>query len=93
MYRQCMTANVHLMLPPFVPDVTIHVDSLEIYMLIRPIARGDATKIPPPPLPGVRCFTSASSEIIYILSLASSSYGTYKNALGPKVSLFSYLAR
>ena len=88
MYRQCMTAIVHLMLPPFVPDVTIHVDSLEIYMLIRPIARGDSH-----PLPGVRCFTSASSEIIYILSLASSSYGTYKNALGPKVSLFSYLAR
>ena len=31
-YRQCMTAIVHLMRPPFVPDVTIHVDSLEIYM-------------------------------------------------------------
>ena len=31
MYRQCMTAIVQLMLPPFVPDVTIHVDSLEIY--------------------------------------------------------------
>ena len=26
-----MTAIVQLMLPPFVPDVTIHVDSLEIY--------------------------------------------------------------
>ena len=26
-----MTAIVHMMLPPFVPDVTIHVDSLEIY--------------------------------------------------------------
>ena len=25
-----MTAIVHLMLPPFVPDVTIHADSLEI---------------------------------------------------------------
>ena len=26
-----MTAIVHLMLPPFVPDFTIHADSLEIY--------------------------------------------------------------
>ena len=26
-----MTAIVHLMLPQFVPDFTIHVDSLEIY--------------------------------------------------------------
>ena len=38
MYCQCMTAIVHLMLPPFVPDVTIHVDSLEIYITAVTIA-------------------------------------------------------
>ena len=35
-----MTAIVHLMLPPFVPDFTIHVDSLEIYMC-KLLCRGE----------------------------------------------------
>ena len=55
MYRQCMTAIVHLMLPPFVPDVTIHVDSLEIYMCIssyQALSQGGFPPPPPPSLPG-----------------------------------------
>ena len=45
-----MTAIVHLMLPPFVPDVAIHVDSLEIYMY-QAHSQGEI----PPSLPPVRC--------------------------------------
>ena len=82
-----MTAIVHLMFPPFVPDFTIHVDSLEIYDVTSLCVSsyqahsqgGGGGGDPPSP---VRCLSSTSS-----------SYGTYKNALGPKVSRFSYLAR
>ena len=75
-----MTAIVHM---PFVPDVTIHVDSLEIYdvtsLCVSSYQAHSQGGDPPSP---VRCLSSASS-----------SYGTYKNALGPKVPRFSYLAR
>ena len=74
-----MTAIVHMMLPPFVPDVTIHVDSLEIY---------DVTSL------CVSSYQGGGSPLPRsMLESASSSYGTYKNALGPKVPRFSYLAR
>ena len=53
MYRQCMTAIVQLMLPPFVPDVTIHADSLEIYdvtsLCVSSYQAHSQGGIPPPP--------------------------------------------
>ena len=72
-----MTAIVQLMLPPFVPDVTIHVDSLEIY---------DVTSL------CVSSYQAhsqggggggGSPHPLLIMELA----------LGPKVSRFSYLTR
>ena len=75
-----MTAIVHMMLPPFVPDVTIHLDSLEIYDVTslcvssyQAHSRGGD-----PPFP-VRCLSSASS-----------SYGTYKNALGRHWGIYDF---
>ena len=49
-------AIVHLMLPQFVPDVTIHVDSLEIYDVTSLCVRSYQARsqkgigdLPPPP--------------------------------------------
>ena len=74
-----MTAIVQLMLPPFVPDFTIHVDSLEIYDVTSLCVSSYQAHSQG----GGGGGGGGSPHPLLIMELA----------LGPKVSRFSYLTR